>query len=241
MSHPVAGIKPALAYRALTPLYDRVVAMTTRERRFKSALLEQARLQPGQHVLDIGAGTGTLALLASERGPDLRVIGIDADPDVLALPRRKADVAGHGVRFELGLSTTLPYSDDSFDRVLSSLFFHHLLPADKITTAKEMLRVLRPGGDVPRTRGRLTPTASSHACTRNDHPEPPGAGRAHGDPRSRRCHAVKAAHNSSHLHTWWVELSRAATRDEVLEAFRAAPRIAFVRSSDGIVALNSTV
>jgi glyceraldehyde-3-phosphate dehydrogenase (NAD(P)) len=53
--------------------------------------------------------------------------------------------------------------------------------------------------------------------------------------------AVKAAHNSSHLHTWWVELSRPATRDEVLAAFRAAPRIAFVRSSDGIVALNSTV
>ncbi|GMG94600.1 glyceraldehyde-3-phosphate dehydrogenase (NAD(P)+) (phosphorylating) [Cupriavidus metallidurans] len=53
--------------------------------------------------------------------------------------------------------------------------------------------------------------------------------------------AVKAAHNSSHLHTWWVELTRPATRDEVLAAFRAAPRIAFVRSSDGLVALNSTV
>jgi glyceraldehyde-3-phosphate dehydrogenase (NAD(P)) len=53
--------------------------------------------------------------------------------------------------------------------------------------------------------------------------------------------AVKAAHNSSHLHTWWIEMTRSATRDEVLAAFRAAPRIAFVRSSDGIVALNSTV
>lgn len=53
--------------------------------------------------------------------------------------------------------------------------------------------------------------------------------------------AVKAPHNSSHLHTWWVELTRPATRDEVLAAFRAAPRIAFVRSSDGLVALNSTV
>lgn len=53
--------------------------------------------------------------------------------------------------------------------------------------------------------------------------------------------AVKAAHNSSHLHAWWVELTRPATREEVLEVFRAAPRIAFVRASDGIVALNSTV
>jgi glyceraldehyde-3-phosphate dehydrogenase (NAD(P)) len=53
--------------------------------------------------------------------------------------------------------------------------------------------------------------------------------------------AVKAAHNSSHLHTWWVELTRPSTRDEVLAAFRAAPRIAFVRIGDGIAALNSTV
>lgn len=53
--------------------------------------------------------------------------------------------------------------------------------------------------------------------------------------------AVKAAHNSSHLHTWWVELTREASRDEVLAAFRAAPRIAFVRNADGIGALNSVV
>lgn len=53
--------------------------------------------------------------------------------------------------------------------------------------------------------------------------------------------AVKAAHNSSHLHTWWVELTRQATREEVLAAFRAAPRIAFVRMHDGLGALNSTV
>jgi glyceraldehyde-3-phosphate dehydrogenase (NAD(P)) len=53
--------------------------------------------------------------------------------------------------------------------------------------------------------------------------------------------AVKAAHNSSHLHTWWVELTRPSSRDEVLAAFRAAPRIAYVRMQDGITALNSTV
>ena len=53
--------------------------------------------------------------------------------------------------------------------------------------------------------------------------------------------AVKAAHNSSHGHFWIVELTRNASKDEVLEAFRAAPRIAFIRMSDGIAALNSTV
>ena len=52
--------------------------------------------------------------------------------------------------------------------------------------------------------------------------------------------AVVAAHNNSHLHAWSVELTRSATKDEVLNAFRAAPRIAFLRASEGVVALNST-
>jgi glyceraldehyde-3-phosphate dehydrogenase (NAD(P)) len=53
--------------------------------------------------------------------------------------------------------------------------------------------------------------------------------------------AVAAAHTSSHLHAWNVELTRATDSDEILEAFHAAPRIAFLRSSDGLVALNNTI
>ncbi|MBX3704177.1 MAG: type II glyceraldehyde-3-phosphate dehydrogenase [Steroidobacteraceae bacterium] len=53
--------------------------------------------------------------------------------------------------------------------------------------------------------------------------------------------AVKSPHNSSHLHAWWVELTRSARREELVEVFRSAPRIAFVRVSDGVEALNSTV
>lgn len=53
--------------------------------------------------------------------------------------------------------------------------------------------------------------------------------------------AVSAAHTTSHLHSWCVELTREASKEEVLEAFRAAPRIAFLKRSDGVVALNNTV
>lgn len=53
--------------------------------------------------------------------------------------------------------------------------------------------------------------------------------------------AVKASHTQTHNHYWVVELNREASRDEVLAAFKAAPRIAFIRMSDGIVALNSTI
>lgn len=53
--------------------------------------------------------------------------------------------------------------------------------------------------------------------------------------------AVVAAHTTSHLHAWSVELTRVATKDEVLAAFSAVPRIAFLRATDGVVALNSTL
>jgi glyceraldehyde-3-phosphate dehydrogenase (NAD(P)) len=53
--------------------------------------------------------------------------------------------------------------------------------------------------------------------------------------------AAKAAHTQTHNHYWIVELTRAASREEVLDAFRAAPRVAFIRVSDGIVALNATI
>ncbi|HIP73331.1 MAG TPA: type II glyceraldehyde-3-phosphate dehydrogenase, partial [Anaerolineae bacterium] len=53
--------------------------------------------------------------------------------------------------------------------------------------------------------------------------------------------AAKASHTQTHNHYWIVELTREASRDEVLAAFRAAPRIAFIRMSDGVVALNSTI
>jgi len=53
--------------------------------------------------------------------------------------------------------------------------------------------------------------------------------------------AVKAAHTTSHLHSWTVQLTRPASRDEVLDAFRQAPRIAFLRMDDGMIALNSTL
>ena len=53
--------------------------------------------------------------------------------------------------------------------------------------------------------------------------------------------ALVAAHTTSHLHAWSVELTRPATKEEVLDAFRSAPRIAFLRTSEGVVALNSTL
>ena len=141
------GYLPALRFRALTPLFDLVVRGPMRERTVKEGLIEQAGLRDGQRLLDLGAGTGTLAIMARRREA-CEVIGIVADPEILEIARRKSGGAGTKVRFDEGTATELPYEDASFDRVLSTLFFHHLTSADKRKTLGEVVRVLRPGGEL---------------------------------------------------------------------------------------------
>ncbi|MEW6703619.1 MAG: class I SAM-dependent methyltransferase [Pseudomonadota bacterium] len=138
----------ALRFAWLTPAYDLVVAATTRERRVKTALIDQALVGPAHHVLDLACGTGTLAVWTKQRHPTAELRGLDGDTSVLARAARKARRLGVEVQFDHGLSTRLPYADASFDRVLCSLFFHHLNWSDKQATAREILRVLRPGGEL---------------------------------------------------------------------------------------------
>lgn len=139
---------PAMRFNSLTPLFDVVVRTTMRETRFKRELLDHAAIQPGHRVLDLGCGTGTLAILAKERAPNAAVVGLDGDPKILDLARGKAEAAGAEVSFDHAYSTDLPYDSDSFDRVLSTLFFHHLSTDDKRTTLEEIARVLKPGGQL---------------------------------------------------------------------------------------------
>ena len=139
---------PALRFPALTSVYDPVIRVTTRERLFKRRLVEQASPQPGQRILDLGCGTGTLALLVKEHQPAADVAGLDADPEMLDQARSKAERAGVELRLDEGFSTELPYADRSFDRVLSTLFFHHLDLDSKRRTAREIGRVLRGGGEL---------------------------------------------------------------------------------------------
>lgn len=137
---------PALRWKALTPLFDGVVRITARERAAKRRLLDQADVADGQSVLDLGAGTGTLAIELERRRPGATVIGLDADPEVLEIARRKAADEDRGVEFVEGFSTDLPFAAGTFDVVLSTLFFHHLTGPDKRRTAAEVWRVLKPGG-----------------------------------------------------------------------------------------------
>ena len=139
---------PALRFRSLTALYDPLIRLTVREPLFKRKLLDQAAIADGQRVLDLGCGTGTLAIMAKREWAGAALVGLDADPEMLAQAREKAASEGVEVRLDEGFADRLPYEDASFDRVLSSLFFHHLTGEVKRSTLVEVVRVLKPGGEL---------------------------------------------------------------------------------------------
>jgi len=139
---------PALGIRALTPFYDLIQRWVVRDTLFKSRLIEQAGIQAGHRVLDLGCGTGTLALMVKRSQPDAEVVGLDADPQMLKVATTKASRETMDVKFDQGMAFSLPYPDDSFDRVLSSLMIHHLKTPDKEKTAQDVYRILKPGGQL---------------------------------------------------------------------------------------------
>jgi ubiquinone/menaquinone biosynthesis C-methylase UbiE len=143
---PTGAYLPALRWRALTPVFDPAVRLTTRERSFKRRLLERAAVAEGEAVLDLGCGTGTLAIELKERAPRAHVTALDADPEVLARARGKVASRAQQIDLVEALSTAMPFADARFDVVLSTLFFHHLDHGAKLATLREVMRVLRRGG-----------------------------------------------------------------------------------------------
>ena len=130
--------------------YDLLAWLLTRgrERAFRERLVALARLRPGESVLDVGCGTGTLAIAAKACVGAAAVHGIDASPEMIAVARRKAARAGADVAFDTAVVEALPFPDGRFDVVLSTLMLHHLPHAARETCVREMRRVLRPGGRV---------------------------------------------------------------------------------------------
>jgi ubiquinone/menaquinone biosynthesis C-methylase UbiE len=128
------------------PLYDPFVKLLGGDAA-RGVLLDEAALRPGQRVLDVGCGTGTLATLIKQLHPEVEVVGLDPDPKALARARRKAERTAVSVQFDQGFGDELPYAGASFDRVFSSFMFHHLPAEEKGTTLREARRVLKTYGE----------------------------------------------------------------------------------------------
>lgn len=139
-----AGFIPALRFHALTRLYDPVVRLTTRELTIKKRLVGGLG-QGVQSVLDLGSGTGTLLNLVRSAYPEAKLVGLDADPRIIALARAKVQ---NDVDLVHGDATNPPFAPESFDRVVSSLVLHHLTRQQKLRALSAARALLKDGGEL---------------------------------------------------------------------------------------------
>jgi ubiquinone/menaquinone biosynthesis C-methylase UbiE len=141
---------PPLRFHWLTPFYDRLARLLVYDYLWRPILLKQMAIEPGHKVLDIGCGTGTMAVMIKEKIPGAVVIGVDPDAQALGMARDKARAAQAEVTFIQAFADALPhqppFQEHSFDRIVSTLAFHHLARSQKKAVLKNARRLLKPDG-----------------------------------------------------------------------------------------------
>ena len=116
-------------------------------RELRKRTADLAHIQPGEIVLDVGCGTGTLALEVARRvGGRGRIVGIDPGENQIARARSKATRRDLPIEFQVGIIEHLDFPDQTFDIVLSTIMMHHLSDTLKGQGLAEIARVLKPGG-----------------------------------------------------------------------------------------------
>ncbi len=142
-----AKFVPATGLACFLKWYDPLVRLFAGETRFKAHLLSHVVTSLPARMLDVGCGSGTLALAIARQHPDIEIVGVDADPRILDQARRKMRAQqGAQVKWQLGDATQLSWPDESVDQVFCTLVFHHLRTTEKKLALAEFFRVLKPGG-----------------------------------------------------------------------------------------------
>lgn len=129
--------------------YDLITTILTlgQIKRLRTMTIDQAKLKPGEAVLDVGCGTGGVTIPAGQRvGAAGKAFGIDPSPEMISIARQKAHRKGLDIDFRVGVIEALPFPDASFDVVTSSLMMHHLPEHLRVKGLAEIYRVLKPGG-----------------------------------------------------------------------------------------------
>lgn len=137
---------PAFNYDFLTPFYDFFVELLGYGKTQRNMVIDLLNLKSEAKLLDVGCGTGSLLILAKERFPQIKMIGIDIDPKVLSIANKKSQKTNLKIEFIQTSSANLPFANSSFNTVVSSLVFHHLPTEIKKQTIIEIHRILKKDG-----------------------------------------------------------------------------------------------
>lgn len=140
--------KPALRFHWLTRYYDSLAKITFPEKKIKNALIKQAAFNKDDRVLDFGVGTATLSIMMQQQFPLLDVTGLDVDAKILSIAKEKIKKTTLPIHLQQYDGEHFPFENSSFDKVISSLVFHHLTTSVKTNVLKEIFRVLKPGGEL---------------------------------------------------------------------------------------------
>jgi len=134
----------------LAPSYDLIFKTfwLGRERNFRQKVIDLMDLSGDESILDIGCGTGTLtSMIADKMNGRGGIFGVDLSPRMVELAKKKASQNGRPVEYRVASSLALPFDDATFDAVVTSLVYHHLMSlVERAKTLSEIWRVLKTGG-----------------------------------------------------------------------------------------------
>jgi ubiquinone/menaquinone biosynthesis C-methylase UbiE len=133
----------------MVPSYDSYMRKVTlgRERTLREMTVRLAQIKPGDCVLEVGCGTGTLTLAAKRQaGSSGKAFGIDIIPGMIEASRRKAAQANEDIAFQLGSIDDIPFPADQFDVVMCSFMIFHMSEMTRRKGIAEIYRVLQPRG-----------------------------------------------------------------------------------------------
>jgi ubiquinone/menaquinone biosynthesis C-methylase UbiE len=136
---------PALGFHWLTALYDPLIRSWSAATRVRHAVIGALDLRPGMRILELGAGPGRLAIQIKRDHPEVAIDAVDIDERMITRAKRNAEAAGVAIDFRRADMTSLP-EHGGYDRVYSTMTFHHLSPEAKQDALVTARRALAPQG-----------------------------------------------------------------------------------------------
>lgn len=122
---PMNSIMRPLGPSWMTGAYDPLIARWPAGNKMRSTVIDALDPVPGQRLLELGCGSGRLAIAIKRRCPDVAITAVDGNRDILKIARDRANQAGMDIDFKLGDFTSCPL-EGTYDRVYSTLVLHHL-------------------------------------------------------------------------------------------------------------------